>query len=187
MWHFMPTRGIVGDSPERILRATTRKYSRIVLRHERISHSDEFTKTVYVEFEETNEIIKLSEQLRRSYSHSFGYEFQPHLSLTYASLKAVQREGAIAPCAPPFSEIAFDRVAAIVAPDKTKSRADWKHGRVQAASIRSAARTRRGDCRPGKTERYPRRACHQPATLHFCLTSIANLSATAINATPPQS
>ena len=72
---------IAGDSPERILRDTTRKYSRIVLRHEGIRHSDEFTKTVYVEFEETNEIIKLSEQLRQSYSHSSGYEFQPRLSL----------------------------------------------------------------------------------------------------------
>jgi hypothetical protein len=30
-------------------------------------------------------------------------------------------------------------------------------------------------------------ACHQPAALRFCLTIIANLSATAINATPPQS
>ena len=30
-------------------------------------------------------------------------------------------------------------------------------------------------------------ACHQPAALHFRLTSIANLSVTAINATPPQS
>ena len=67
--------GIVGDSPERILGETTRKYSRIVLGHDGIRHSDEFTKTVYVEFEETNEIIELSEQLRKSYSHSSGYEF----------------------------------------------------------------------------------------------------------------
>ena len=30
-------------------------------------------------------------------------------------------------------------------------------------------------------------ACHQSAALHLCLTSTANLSATAINATPLQS
>jgi 2'-5' RNA ligase len=120
---------IVGDSPERILRETTRKYSRIVLRHEGIRHSDRFTKTVYVKFEETNDIIKLSEQLRQSHSHSSGYEFQPHLSLIYASLKAVQREEAITSCVLPFSEIALDRVTAMVAPGKTESRADveaWK-------------------------------------------------------------
>jgi 2'-5' RNA ligase len=120
---------IVGDSPERILRETTRKYSRIVLRHEGIRHSDQFTKTVYVKFEETDDIIKLSEQLRQSHSHSSGYEFQPHLSLIYAPLEAVQREEVAASCVLPFSEIAFDRVTAMVAPGKTESRADveaWK-------------------------------------------------------------
>jgi 2'-5' RNA ligase len=120
---------IVGDSPERILRETTRKYSRIVLRHEGIRHSDQFTKTVYVKFEETDGIIKLSEQLRQNHSHSSGYEFQPHLNLIYASLKAVQREEVVASCVLPFSEMAFDRVTAIVLPGKTKSRADveaWK-------------------------------------------------------------
>lgn len=120
---------IVGDSPERILRETTRKYSRIVLRHEGIRHSDQFTKTVYVKFEETDDIIKLSKQLRQRHSCSSGYEFQPHLSLIYASLKAVQREEVIASCVLPFSEIAFDQVTAIVAPGKTESRADveaWK-------------------------------------------------------------
>jgi 2'-5' RNA ligase len=120
---------IVGDSPERILRETTRKYSRIVLRHEGIRHSDQFTKTVYVKFEETDDIIKLSEQLRQSYSCSSSYKFQPHLSLIYARLKADQREEVVASCVLPFSEIAFDRVTAIVAPDKTESRANveaWK-------------------------------------------------------------
>ena len=120
---------IVGDSPERILLEATRKRSRIVMRHEGISHSDEFTKTVYVKFEETDEIIKLSEQISQSHSHSYGYEFQPHLSLIYAALKADQREEVIASCVLPFSEIAFDRVTAMVAPAKTESRADveaWK-------------------------------------------------------------
>jgi 2'-5' RNA ligase len=120
---------IVSDSPERILRETTRKHSRIVLRKEGIRHSDQFTKTVYVEFEETDDIIKLSEQLRQSYSHSSGYEFRPHLSLIYASLKAVQREEVVASCVLPFSEIAFDQVTAMVAPGKTESLADveaWK-------------------------------------------------------------
>ena len=43
--------------------------------------------------------------------------------------KPVQREEVVASCVLPFSEMAFDRVTAIVAPDKTKSRADmeaWK-------------------------------------------------------------
>jgi 2'-5' RNA ligase len=77
---------IVGASPERILLEAARMYSLLVLRHEGIKHSDQFTKTVYVEFEETDEIIKLSEQLRQRHSYSSSYEFQPHLSLIYAPL-----------------------------------------------------------------------------------------------------
>jgi 2'-5' RNA ligase len=115
---------IVGDSPERILRETTRKHSRIVLRKAGIRHSDQFTKTVYIEFEETDNITKLSEQLRQSHSHSSGYEFRPHLSLIYASLKVVQREEIVASCVLPFSEIAFDHVTAIMAPGKPELRAD---------------------------------------------------------------
>jgi 2'-5' RNA ligase len=120
---------IVGASPERILLEAARMYSLLVLRHEGIKHSDQFTKTVYVEFEETDEIIKLSEQLRQRHSYSSGYEFQPHLSLIYAPLEAVQREEVAASCFLPFPEIAFDRVTAMVAPGKTESREDveaWK-------------------------------------------------------------
>ena len=51
-------------------------------------------------------------------------EFLPHLSLIYASLEAVQRKEVVASCLLPFSEIAFDRVTAIMAPGKTESRAD---------------------------------------------------------------
>ena len=57
--------GIVGNPPERVLPEATRKHSRIVLRHDGIRHSDQFTKIVHVEFEETDGIIELSEQLRQ--------------------------------------------------------------------------------------------------------------------------
>jgi hypothetical protein len=53
----------------------------------------------------------------------------------------------------------------------------------------SAQRLERAEAIVGQEELNGTRvgACHQTAALHFCLTSIANLSATAINATPPQS
>jgi hypothetical protein len=177
---------IVGASPERILLEAARMYSLLVLRHEGIKHSDQFTKTVYVEFEETDEIIKLSEQLRQNHSCSSSYRFQPHLSL--ARLKADPREEVVASCVLPFSEIAFDRVTAIVAPDKTKSRADveaWK-GACGTHPLSGSNAPRRLSARK-KLKVARGKACHRPAALHFCLTSVANLSDTAINAMPPQS
>jgi 2'-5' RNA ligase len=90
----------------------------------RIDQSDEFIKTLFVQFAMTAELGKINGIIRHSANDSSHYELKPHLSLLYKNLPAATRSELAASITVPFSEIAFDSLQAMRCVSPTQKRAD---------------------------------------------------------------
>lgn len=74
--------------------------------------SEKFTKTLFVRFSETPELVALRDSL--------GMEaagFDPHLSLLYKEMPLVAKEQLAASISLPFASVLFDRIEAVRCPD----------------------------------------------------------------------
>jgi hypothetical protein len=83
------------ESPARIneiMAEAARETSAKVLHTTGLSHSDQFTKTLFVEFAEDAALTHLMMKLKQLSAFPEDYELKPHLSLIYASLPQAQRE-----------------------------------------------------------------------------------------------
>ena len=90
----------------------------------RIDQSDEFIKTLFVQFAMTADLGKINRIIRDATNDSLQYELKPHLSLLYKNLPAASRSGLAASITLPFSEIPFDSLQAIRCVSPTQQRAD---------------------------------------------------------------
>jgi 2'-5' RNA ligase len=86
-----------------------------------IDQSDEFTKTLFVQFELTSELRQLNDLLRRTVYDPLKYEIKPHLSLLYKDMSAAARHQLAASITIPFSEVSFDALQAIRCVSPTQS------------------------------------------------------------------
>ena len=88
-----------------------------------IDQSDEFIKTLFVQFAVTTELRKTNHIIRETTHDSSQYELKPHLSLLYKNLPAVTRSELAASITLPFSDIPFESLQAIrcVSPTQTGS------------------------------------------------------------------
>ena len=101
-----------------------------------IDQSDEFIKTLFVQFSMSAELRKISGIVRQSSNDSPHYELKPHLSLLYKNLQATARLELAASIRVPLAEATFDAIKAVRCVSPTESRADiaaW-HA-VAAASL----------------------------------------------------
>jgi len=109
---------------------------RITLKTLEIDHSDDFIKTLFVEFALNAELRRLSNIVRSAAHDLSQYELKPHLSLLYKNMAAATRRKLAASIKVPFSEISFDGLRAIRCISPTLSRADVETWRVvKAASL----------------------------------------------------
>jgi hypothetical protein len=97
-----------------------------------VDYSDEFTKTLFVQFEPDADVTRLSSDLRRASVVQPAYELNPHLSLIYKTMAADTKRDLAASIRLPFSEVRFDSVKAVISPAKIESRADVEAWRVVA-------------------------------------------------------
>jgi hypothetical protein len=81
-----------------------------------IQRSEEFTKTLFVQFEPSTELAKISRKLREASGANDEYELNPHLSLIYKTMTAAEQTELTASIRLPFTEILFDTVKAVVCP-----------------------------------------------------------------------
>ena len=119
------------DRPAELVARLAREVRPLELRVTGISFSSRFTKTLFIEFAPSGELAALSGWLRNDCVQPSDYLLKPHLSLVYAGIDdgmklRLSREIA----APPM--IPFDRLAAIVAPGITRTRADVEAWRLVA-------------------------------------------------------
>lgn len=113
------------DSPGRIIAEVARNAAEpITLRVKGVAWAAPYTKTLFVEFEDSAELAEISQAIHRLSAPSDGYSLKPHLSLLYQHLSEDVKR-ALAPSIPiPFSEVVFDEIHAITGPAHTDTRAD---------------------------------------------------------------
>lgn len=97
-----------------------------------IDHSDEFTKTVFVQFEPNEKLTRLSANFRRASGVQDEYELNPHLSLIYKTMPRETKEEIANSLTLPFADVLFDSAKAVISPAKIESRADVEAWRMVA-------------------------------------------------------
>jgi Cyclic phosphodiesterase-like protein len=102
--------------------------------------SDEFFKTLFVQFAMIAELGKTNDIIRAAANDSLQYELNPHLSLLYKNLAATARRELTASISIPLSEVTFDAIKAVRCVSPTQSRADVEAWRVVATAFFSGDR-----------------------------------------------
>ena len=97
-----------------------------------IDYSDEFTKTLFVQFAPDRDVAGLSDELRRASASASDYKLNPHLSLIYRELDRDTKRGLATSLRLPFTEVVFSSVKAVLSPGTIRSREDVEAWRVVA-------------------------------------------------------
>ena len=121
------------DSAQRALAESARECTPIKLKPLGIQQSDEFVKTLFLQFALTAELRHVKGIIRDAARDSSQYDLKPHLSLLYNKMKAAVRRELAASIVVPFSQITFARIKAVRCVSPTQSRADVESWRVIGA------------------------------------------------------
>jgi len=97
-----------------------------------IQSSEQFTKTLFVQFESTPSLVQLRQALQHASGSQDAYDLNPHLSLLYKEMAHQVKLGLTASIHIPFTEVLFDLAKAVVCPQPIKSRDDVECWRVSA-------------------------------------------------------
>jgi 2'-5' RNA ligase len=119
-------------NPSKVLTEVTnvRREYRLSIRG--LDYSDEFTKTLFVQFAPDPDLAGLREGLQRAAAAPTDYQLNPHLSLLYKDIDTETKRGLAVSIALPFTEVIFDRVKAVIVPATISSRKDVDAWRVVA-------------------------------------------------------
>ena len=121
-------------SAQQALAESARQFAPVNITPLGVQQSDEFVKTLFVQFAFSAELRQLNEIIRNTANDSSQYDLQPHLSLLYKNIEAAARRDLAASMVVPCSEIAFDRMKAVRCVSPTQSRADVEAWRVIATT-----------------------------------------------------
>jgi len=96
----------------------------IVLQALEVSHSDEFVKTLFVEFGLNSKLRQFNQVIRNAAQNPSDYDLKPHLSLLYKRMSVQTRRRLARSIQMPFSQVLFDSLKAVRCVSPTQSRAD---------------------------------------------------------------
>ena len=122
------------DAAEAAVAEASRKWQSIAAEFVGIDHSDEFIKTLFVQFAPNRKLQKLNTIIRDAAGDSSEYRFNPHLSLLYKKMATSSRAELTTSISLPFSEVTFDAVQAVRCISPTETRADVEAWRVIASA-----------------------------------------------------
>ena len=128
------------ESAKNALRDAARECKLIGLTPLGIDQSDEFIKTLFVQFAMSAELRKINDMIREAANDSSQYELNPHLSLLYKNLAATTRRELAASINVPLSEVTFDTIQAVRCFSPAESGADVGAWHVVAAASLSGDR-----------------------------------------------
>jgi hypothetical protein len=128
------------DVAKNALGAAARESKLIGLKPLGIDQSNEFVKTLFVQFATSAELRKTNDIIREAANDSSQYELKPHLSLLYKNLAVASRREVAASIDVPLSEVTFDVIKVVRCVSPAKSRADVEAWRVVAAASLSGDR-----------------------------------------------
>jgi hypothetical protein len=120
------------ENPEETLSSALARCEPFRLSVRDIQCSDEFTKTVFVRFEASAQLLALSRAFQRTSTSHDECQLNPHLSLIYKEMTPATRVGVAASIKLPFTEVLFDSAKAVVCPTPIRSREDVEAWRVVA-------------------------------------------------------
>jgi 2'-5' RNA ligase len=89
-----------------------------------IDQSDEFIKTLFVQFALSADLRRLNEIIGNAAHDSSSYQLKPHLSLLYKKLAAATRRELAASINVPLSQVTFDAIKAVRCVSPTRTRGD---------------------------------------------------------------
>jgi len=118
------------DAAERALSKAARECQSITVKALRIDHSDEFIKTLFVQFALNTNLQQLNAIVRSAAEDSSDYKLDPHLSLLYKKIPPVVRSELADSINVPFSEVVFDTLQAVRCISPMQNRADVEAWRV---------------------------------------------------------
>ena len=123
------------DALETALSKAAQDCKPIVLQAIEVSHSDEFIKTLFVEFGLNTKLQQLNQVIRNAAQDSSDYDLKPHLSLLYKRMSAPTRRQLAHSIEVPFSQVVFDSLKAVRCVSPTQSRADVELWRVVSEKV----------------------------------------------------
>jgi 2'-5' RNA ligase len=103
----------------------------------KVCQTDEFIKTLFVQFGLDRKLRQLNEMIRDAAQNSSDYQLNPHLSLLYRKMSPLARRQLANSTKLPFSEVTFESIKAIRCASPTQNRADVEAWRVVAAKALS--------------------------------------------------
>ncbi len=121
------------DAADKALSKAARECQPINLKALGIHHSEEFIKTLFVQFVPNRELRQHNGIIRSAAQDSSDYELNPHLSLLYQTMPVVRRSELAHSINVPFSEVMFDTLKVVRCISPTRSRADVEAWQVLAS------------------------------------------------------
>jgi hypothetical protein len=101
------------DEARAVARRIATQFAPIELVADRLDHSDLFTKTLFVQFEESACLRHMFEVAATNFSRGSDYVLNPHLSLLYKKQPARSREHLCETLGAPMGVYTFDRIRMI--------------------------------------------------------------------------
>ena len=118
------------ESPAELIEKAGREVQSFSLKVDKLLYTNQFTKTIFVQFHQNVILSKISDTLQRSSKIPSEFALNPHLSLIYQSLNEEIKKNLITSIRLPKSEVVFDEVRAISTPEKVHKREDVENWKV---------------------------------------------------------
>jgi len=104
------------ENPVSIICESMQGVREVRLQIDSIMFSELFTKTLFVQFHQSEILTRINADIRRLSTRQSGYKLNPHLSLLYKHMPAREKEKLSSSLRLPMSEVSFDAVWAIASP-----------------------------------------------------------------------
>jgi hypothetical protein len=117
------------ESLDILIEQATLGITSLSLSVEQVLYTQEFTKSLFVQFHQNSTLSQISETLSSCAKISSKFTLNPHLSLIYQYLTEEIKKKLITKISLPKSEILFNEVRVISTPSKVETREDvevWK-------------------------------------------------------------
>jgi len=117
------------ESTAELIEKATQEVQGFSLKVDKLLYTEEFTKTLFVQFNPDGILSRISETLGRRAKKPSDFELNPHLSLIYKYLSEEIKKNLTTSISLPKSEVFFNEVRAISTSEKVQGREDvesWK-------------------------------------------------------------
>jgi hypothetical protein len=96
-----------------VARMIAKQFRPIELTADRLLHTERYTKTLFVQFQESAAAQRMFEAAAAGYSRQSNYILNPHLSLLYKTLPEAERRELCETLEAPMGDYRFDRIRMI--------------------------------------------------------------------------